>query len=247
MAVTYLDQAADKRARQFDAIPVPWRLANIPAVDSVPNALDYIRDSHLLTPKELEITKRLGVAELLAKMAKRELSALEVTMAFAKRAAFAHQLTTCLTEIFFDEAFARAIELDNALATTGKTVGPLHGLPVSVKDCVGIKGVDSTLGSKLPSTSMETLLTSNRVGWFDRQANFRRLQHGVFVEETWSGSLRQDQCSTISDGKICSLRPSCPWRISVWLTTRVEDVRLQQLCLWTVCQYFEPKFDLRWQ
>lgn len=149
MAVTYLDQAAAKRARQYDATPVQWRLANIPPVDSVPNALDYIRESKLLTPKELEITESYDVAELLRKISTRKLSSLEVAMAFAKRAAFAHQLTTCLTEIFFDEAFAAAIKLDHVLATTGKTVGPLHGLPVSVKDCVGIKGVDTTLGEKL--------------------------------------------------------------------------------------------------
>lgn len=149
MAVTYLERAAEKRARQFDSIPVQWRLANIPAVDSVPNALEYVRGSNLLSPKELEITEGLDVAELLRKISKRELSSLEVSTAFAKRAAFAHQLTTCLTEILFNDAFADAIKLDHILATTGKPVGPLHGLPVSVKDCVGIKGVDSTLGRSI--------------------------------------------------------------------------------------------------
>lgn len=53
MAKPYLEQAAEKRARQLDAIPVQWRLASIPPVDSVPNALEYIRESYLLNPKEL--------------------------------------------------------------------------------------------------------------------------------------------------------------------------------------------------
>lgn len=41
--------------------------------------------------------------------------------------------TSCLTEIFFDEGIERAKWLDQQLQTTGKVVGPLHGLPVSLK------------------------------------------------------------------------------------------------------------------
>lgn len=40
----------------------------------------------------------------------------------------------------------RAQELDYTLRQTGKPVGPLHGLPVSVKDTFNIKGIDSTIG-----------------------------------------------------------------------------------------------------
>jgi amidase len=41
--------------------------------------------------------------------------------------------TFCLTEIFFGEALVRAKKLDEHLAETGKAVGPLHGLPISLK------------------------------------------------------------------------------------------------------------------
>ena len=41
--------------------------------------------------------------------------------------------TSCLTEIFFVEAMERARVLDQHLADTGEVVGPLHGLPVSLK------------------------------------------------------------------------------------------------------------------
>jgi Asp-tRNA(Asn)/Glu-tRNA(Gln) amidotransferase A subunit family amidase len=51
-----------------------------------------------------------------------------------------------LTEIFFDQALARAEELDRHLAETGKPVGPLHGTPVSLKDSFNVKGVYTTLG-----------------------------------------------------------------------------------------------------
>ena len=39
----------------------------------------------------------------------------------------------CLTNFFPEKALARAKELDEILAKTGKPVGPLHGLPVGVK------------------------------------------------------------------------------------------------------------------
>lgn len=63
-----------------------------------------------------------------------------------QRAAIAHQLTRCLTEPLFYRALQRARDLDNHLQRTGKPVGPLHGLPVSVKDTYNIKGVDSSIG-----------------------------------------------------------------------------------------------------
>lgn len=53
--------------------------------------------------------------------------------------------TSCLTEIFFEEAQERAKHLD-ALRAEGKLVGPLHGLPISLKDSFQVRGTDATLG-----------------------------------------------------------------------------------------------------
>lgn len=41
--------------------------------------------------------------------------------------------TSCLTETMFEEAQERASFLDKYLKTEGKLIGPLHGLPVSIK------------------------------------------------------------------------------------------------------------------
>lgn len=41
--------------------------------------------------------------------------------------------THCLTEAFFDRALERAKHLDEILEKTGKPLGPLHGLPISLK------------------------------------------------------------------------------------------------------------------
>lgn len=52
----------------------------------------------------------------------------------------------CLHEIFFDEAVAAASALDAYFAKHRRPVGPLHGLPVSLKDQFHIKGIETTMG-----------------------------------------------------------------------------------------------------
>lgn len=46
----------------------------------------------------------------------------------------------------FSDALAKAKELDEHFAKTGKVVGPLHGLPMTIKECFHMKGYDSTNG-----------------------------------------------------------------------------------------------------
>ncbi|KAM5349637.1 hypothetical protein ACJ41O_006142 [Fusarium nematophilum] len=142
----YVARAAEKRAQQVSRIPQDWRLSPIPPVDDVPNVLEYIRKSGHLTSEELAITETAEATDLLQKLATGQLSSVQVVRAFSKRAAIVHQLTTCCTEIFFEEALEEARRLDEHLARTGKPVGPLHGFPVSVKDSVDVKGHDTSVG-----------------------------------------------------------------------------------------------------
>ena len=46
----------------------------------------------------------------------------------------------------FPEALERAKYLDDYLQAHGKPVGPLHGLPISIKDSFQVKGKQSTVG-----------------------------------------------------------------------------------------------------
>lgn len=52
----------------------------------------------------------------------------------------------CLHEIFFDAAIADAQKLDDYFEEHNRPVGPLHGLPVSLKDQFHVKGVETTMG-----------------------------------------------------------------------------------------------------
>ncbi|KAE8420862.1 amidase signature domain-containing protein [Aspergillus pseudocaelatus] len=71
--------------------------------------------------------------------------------------------TNCLTEVLFDQALERSRELDEYLRRQGKPIGPLHGLPISLKDQFNVKGFDSTLGyvgrAYSPCTEDATLVT----------------------------------------------------------------------------------------
>lgn len=110
------------------------------------------RSSGLLTASELAITETHDATSLAEAIRTRELTSEAVVTAFAKRAAVAHQLTCCLTEWFMDEAVARARELDAHLARTGEVVGPLHGVPVSLKEHVQLAGhwsADGVIGSRV--------------------------------------------------------------------------------------------------
>ncbi|PIL31996.1 hypothetical protein GSI_06700 [Ganoderma sinense ZZ0214-1] len=142
--IHWKDQVADKQARQKAAIPREWLITPVP--EGKLNVMDVPETCGVLTHREIDITGVSDVAVLLNKLANAEWSAVEVTTAFYKRAIIAHQLVNCLTEIFVDKALQRAAELDTYLKEHGKVMGPLHGLPVSLKDQIPIKNLETTMG-----------------------------------------------------------------------------------------------------
>ncbi|KAH9987890.1 general amidase [Russula vinacea] len=141
---TWQELVAEKKRRQAASIPKEWLITR-PA-DGVLDVTDVPTSCGLLSARELEITAVSEVGILLNKLATRDWSSVEVTTAFCKRAILAHQLTNCLTEIFIDRALERAAWLDEQLKSTGKLVGPLHGLPVSLKDQISIEGLETIMG-----------------------------------------------------------------------------------------------------
>ncbi|EUC56516.1 general amidase [Rhizoctonia solani AG-3 Rhs1AP] len=135
-------RAEKKRQSQLDSIPPEWRI-------SVPAKYHVLRvpyECGLLDPLELAITDTLDVDEILTRLSTGEWSSVQVTRAFYKRAIVAHQTTNCLTEIFVERALARAEEMDLYLKEYGVPKGPLHGLPISLKDQFTIKGLETING-----------------------------------------------------------------------------------------------------
>ncbi len=99
----------------------------------------------ILSEKEQEITD-LSASVLVKKISSGEFTSTEVFRAYAKRATAAQQLTNCAMQLFIEEGLERAKFLDDYYVKTGKTIGPLHGLPISVKEHMNFKNKITTAG-----------------------------------------------------------------------------------------------------
>ncbi|EHY52325.1 Acetamidase [Exophiala dermatitidis] len=144
-------QAQAQRDKSIDQIQPP--IPAVPSPDELPlNVTSIPRE--LLNEAELKITES-PPEELLKFLASGELSSVDVTTAFLRRAGIAQKLTNCVTEVLPHSAIQRAKYLDDYLAEHKKPIGPLHGLPISVKEHIGIKGLGHNGGF---------------VGWWDRVA-----------------------------------------------------------------------------
>lgn len=124
------------------------------------NSLDLPKQ--LLTDEEYDITETHSVTTLLARLRNKDLTAEEVTRAFLRRAAIAHHATNCLTELMWDEAIRRAKHLDSL----SEPAGPLHGLPISIKEHQGMHIYNkdtntayvSWIGGKSPPSPLNRIL-----------------------------------------------------------------------------------------
>lgn len=130
----------------LDKIPKELVLPDT-VIDNPPLDVTQIpRQCGLLTKEELDITENYDLVALTDAIASRRLTSVQVTSAYCKRAAIAHQLTFCLTEFYMQEALEQAKQLDEHFEKTGKVVGPLHGVPISIKEMVPVKDQLTSLG-----------------------------------------------------------------------------------------------------
>ncbi|KAJ6161303.1 hypothetical protein N7470_004699 [Penicillium chermesinum] len=139
-------QAQKGRDILQNSVPKQWLLPE----DKLPPAsqkdvTDVPVQCGLLSEHEVAITN-LSATQLVAEMGQGKLSAEEVVIAFLKRSVLGHQLLNFATEFLADEAISRAKELDDYYKKTGKLVGPLHGVPISVKEHVAIKNKTCNTG-----------------------------------------------------------------------------------------------------
>jgi amidase len=56
------------------------------------------------------------------------------------------QQTNCVTELLPERALSRAATLDSYFLAHKKPIGPLHGLPISVKEMIGMKDLGLNAG-----------------------------------------------------------------------------------------------------
>ena len=87
-----------------------------------------------------------SATDLAALIRSRGLSATEVMRATLARAERLQPVLNCFITIAADRALREAAAADDALAR-GDAVGPLHGVPLHVKDLVATAGIRTTFGS----------------------------------------------------------------------------------------------------
>ena len=101
--------------------------------------------AELLSKAEIDITET-SPEVLLTSLASGSLSSVDVTNAFLRRAGLAQKLANCVTELLPAAALTRARYLDDYLSNHKKPIGSLHGLPISVKEHIGMKGLGLNAG-----------------------------------------------------------------------------------------------------
>jgi fatty acid amide hydrolase len=90
---------------------------------------------------------RLPLRDLLAALKSGDVSAEELMIFYCARAAAADARTNSVTEDRFAAAIAAARRADDLRKRSGgKSLGALHGLPVSIKESLKVEGWSSTLG-----------------------------------------------------------------------------------------------------
>ncbi|TEY34599.1 hypothetical protein BOTCAL_0623g00020 [Botryotinia calthae] len=163
-AVSTWQSIATRRQQEIkSSIPSEWLLPTDLLQSKRP--LDLVKTCGLLNEREVKIVYSTAV-DLLEKMRTREYTAVEVTTAFCKASAVAHQATNCLAWTMYPIALSHAAKLDAHMSLTGTPIGPLHGLPISVKEHVYL---------------IDTPSTSGFVGWADNFCT-SSAQEGVCIQ-----------------------------------------------------------------
>ncbi len=110
----------------------------------------------------------LSATTLAAAIARAELSAREVTVAYLEQIAATEPKLHAFRRVTADRALAQAEALDRARAH-GQPLGPLAGVPIGLKDIFVTEGIETTAGSKilagwLPPYSSTHALRLERAG-----------------------------------------------------------------------------------
>jgi fatty acid amide hydrolase len=86
-----------------------------------------------------------SASEIARRIARRDISASEVTRAFIARIKEVNPRLNAVVVPRFEEAISEAAAADLQQAD-GKPLGPLHGVPITLKECFFLTGTPSTIG-----------------------------------------------------------------------------------------------------
>ncbi len=97
----------------------------------------------------LDAINRMSAAETAWRIANRSLSAVEVTDAALRRLEETEPALNAFAHVDKDRARRDAQAAEGAVKR-GHRLGPLHGVPVSIKDLIDVRGMPARYGSLRP-------------------------------------------------------------------------------------------------
>ncbi len=135
-----------------------------------------------------------SLVEAASGIERREISPVELTTACLERIAVRNDVLRAFITVLTDQAVAEAKRAEKEIAE-GKYRGPLHGIPISIKDLVDVAGVPTTSGSALPARHPQhdapVVANLRRAGAvIVGKTNLHEFAFGTTSEETAFGAVR---------------------------------------------------------
>lgn len=137
----------------------------------------------------------MTILEAAAALRGRKVSSMELTQASLQKIARLNSTLNAFLTVTVEQAVERALKADDELAR-GVDRGPLHGIPIALKDVFATKGVRTTCGSKLfadhvperDASVVELLAAAGAV--FLGKTNMHELAYGVTSNNPHFGPVR---------------------------------------------------------
>ncbi|KAL8916412.1 MAG: hypothetical protein Q9208_008533 [Pyrenodesmia sp. 3 TL-2023] len=194
----------------------------------IPDLPQHLPQNVTATPEQLLSSHENQITQsppesLLGCLASGRWTSQEVTLAFLRRAGLAQKLVNCVTELLPEKALSRATELDRYMANFHKPVGPLHGLPISVKEHIGMEGLACNAGYVAWANNIPTVDAFILKILWDAGCVF-------FVRTT------QPQTLVVLASKPWTIDPSLvpiPWRNDTRQPQEYDDLDLKIAVMWS--------------
>jgi aspartyl-tRNA(Asn)/glutamyl-tRNA(Gln) amidotransferase subunit A len=145
------------------------------------------------------------ISEITARVARGVVTSQKLTEACLARIDELNPTLNAFITVTADEALAQARQADKEIAA-GRRIGPLHGIPISLKDLIDQKGIATTAGSLLRKdhVASEDAVVAQRLreagAVFVGKTNLHEFAFGTTSEDSGFGAVRNPHDPSRSPG-----------------------------------------------